>query len=137
MIEPEAPWRQAIHLCRSRYQWPRAVVDEFIQISTPWTAESVLALARDYGWKYTPTPWELEPLRLCCLTTKKSTALYALALAEIAFEVTGRISSRYDVGQRLKQLQVTMDRIGLLKAPTSLGVPTRQSRLGRDIHALH
>ena len=119
MVQPETPWRQAIHLCRSRYQWPCTVVDEFIQISTPWTAESVLALARDYGWKYAPTPWELEPLRLCCLTTEKSTSDYALTLAETTFDVTGRLRSRYSVTQHLKQLQAKMSCIGQLKAPTS------------------
>ena len=119
MVQPETPWRQAIHLCRSRYQWPCTVVDEFIQISTPWTAESVLALAHDYGWKSTPTPWELEPLRLCCLTTEKSTSDYALTLAETTFDVTGRLRSRYSVTQHLKQLQAKMICIGLLKAPTS------------------
>lgn len=129
MVKSEAPWRQAIHLCRSRYQWPCAVVDEFIQISTFWTAESVLALARDYGWKHTPTPWELEPLRLCCLTTEKSTWDYALALAETTFEVTARIRSRYGVEQQLKQLQATMSCIGLIQAPTSY------SELGRDTRA--
>ena len=137
MAQPKAPWRQAIHLCHSRYQWPCAVVDEFIQISTPWTAESVLALARDYGWTHTPTPWELEPLRLCCLTTEKSTSDYAFTLAETTFEVTGRIRSRCSVKQQLKQLQAKMSCIGLPKAPTSCSELTHYRDSGRDTHALH
>ena len=104
MTPEQHPWQQAITICSARHDWPTNVVSHLKFTSHYWTAESCVALARDIGWRHTPTPWELEPMRRCCLTHSFDWYGHFLALAEGTLEVVGRITPRCQVEEQIDHL---------------------------------
>ena len=108
MTPEQPPWQQAITICSARHDWPTDVVSHLKFISHYWTAESSVALARDIGWRHTPTPWELEPMRRCCLTHSFDWYSHFLALAQGTLEVVGRITPRCQVEEQIDHLTAVL-----------------------------
>jgi len=108
-MTPELPpWHQAITICSARHDWPTDVVSHLKFISHYWTMESSVALARDIGWRHTPTPWELEPMRRCCLTHSFDWYSHFLALAQGTLEVVGRITPLCQVEEQIDDLTAVL-----------------------------
>jgi len=108
MTPEQPPWQQAIAICRARHDWPTDVVSHLKFISHYWTMESSVALARDIGWRHTPTPWELEPMRRCCLTHSFDWYSHFLALAQGTLEVVGRITPLCQVEEQIDDLTAVL-----------------------------
>ena len=104
MTPEQPPWQQAITICSARHYWPTDVVSHLKLMSHHWTAESSVALARDIGWRHTPTPWELEPMRRCCLTHSPVWYGHFLALTQGTLEVVGRVTPRRQVVEKIHYL---------------------------------
>jgi len=125
MSQEQPPWQQAIRICRARQHWRIDVVNHLQLISRHWTAESSVALARDIGWRDTPTPWELEPMRRCCLTHSAVWYDHFLSLAQGTLEAVGRVTPRYQVEQKIEYLTTLI--VGVPSSPTRY--PGRQIQL--------
>ena len=115
MSQEQPPWQLAITICRARKHWPIDVVNHLELISRHWTAESSVALARDIGWPDTPTPWELEPMRRCCLAHSPLWCDHFFSLAQGTLEAVGRVTPHYQVEQKIGYLSTLI--VGLPSSP--------------------